>query len=102
MYSEQQAAADSVNVKGVFKPLNYIDAESKYGPITHLLASKDTLYVWQTNAFAKLSINERSLVKDENSNMIQLGQGGVLQRTDYLSQTNGMRESDHAAVGVDD
>lgn len=102
MYSEEQTAADSVNVKCVFKPLNYIDAESKYGPITHLLASKDTLYVWQTNAFAKLSINERSLVKDENSNMIQLGQGGVLQRTDYLSQTNGMREYDHAAVGIDD
>lgn len=101
LYSDEQQAADSINVKGVFKPLNYIDTETKYGPITHLLAIKDTLYVWQTGAFAKLSINERSLVKDENSNTIQLGQGGVLQRTDYLSQHYGMREYDHAAIGVD-
>ena len=66
------------------------------------MASKDVLYVWQTNAFAKLSINERSLVKDENSNTIQLGQGGVLQRVDYIDQVHGMREYDKAAVGVND
>jgi len=46
LYSDEQQAADFINVKGVFKPLNYIDAETKYGPITHMLAIKDTLYVW--------------------------------------------------------
>ena len=102
VYSEEQTAADSINNKGVFKALNYIDTESKYGPISHVMASKDVLYVWQTNAFAKLSINERSLVKDENSNTIQLGQGGVLQRVDYIDQVHGMREYDKAAVGVND
>jgi hypothetical protein len=58
----------------------------------------DILYFWQNTAFGKLSVNERSLVVDENSNTIQLGQGGVLQRTDYISTKYGMRPEDYSAI----
>ena len=66
-----------------------------------MLTAQDTLYFWQTKAFGKLSVNERSLVKDENSNLIQLGQGTVLQRFDYLSTKFGMRAQDMCKVNVD-
>ena len=59
--------------------------DTRYGDITDLLTIKDTLYFWQTYAFGKLSVNERSLVTDNNNNTVQLGQGGVLQRADYIS-----------------
>ena len=46
-------------------------------------------------------MNERSLVKDENSNAIQLGTGGVLNRYDYLSTRYGMRPDDRAAIAAE-
>lgn len=60
------------------------------------------MYFWQEVAFGKLSVNERSLVTDNNGEQIQLGQGGVLQRTDYLSTKYGMREQDYAAINTED
>jgi len=77
-YSEQKENGEAVDNWGLFKALNYVDANTKYGPITNLLTSKETLYFWQPSAFGKLSVNERSLITDENSNKIQLGTGGVL------------------------
>ena len=62
----------------MFKALDYIDVDTRYGQITNLLTSKDTIYFWQNQAFGRLSVNERSLVTDNNSNTVQLGQGGVL------------------------
>ena len=56
--------------------------------------------MWQKRAFGKLSVNERSLVTDENSNTVQLGEGGVLERVDYLDTTHGMREGDFAAITI--
>ena len=46
-------------------------------------------------------MNERSLVKDENSNTIQLGTGGVLQRTDYISTQYGMKDGDFSATSAE-
>lgn len=60
------------------------------------------MYFWQEVAFGKLSVNERSLVTDDNGEHIQLGQGGVLQRTDYISTKYGMREQDYSAVNTED
>lgn len=99
-YSQLKTNGESIDNWQIFKPVNFIDADTRYGQITNLLKSNDVLYYWQEQAFGKLSVNERSLVKDENSNTIQLGQGGVLQRTDYLSTQYGMREQDYAAIAV--
>ena len=101
-YSEQKENGEAVDNWGLFKALNYVDANTKYGPITNLLTSKETLYFWQPSAFGKLSVNERSLITDENSNKIQLGTGGVLQRTDYIDTNTGMSKDQYAAIGVGD
>jgi len=73
-----------------FSPLDYLDADSRFGDITCLTSVKDSIYCWQDRSFGKISVNERSLVKDNNSNMIQLGQGGVAQRIDYIDSVHGM------------
>ena len=100
-YSQLKTNGENIDNWQIFKPIDFIDTDSQYGPITHLLSSENTLYYWQENAFGKLSVNERSLVKDQNSNAIQLGTGGVLQRYDYLSIQYGMRQYDRAAVAAE-
>ena len=100
-YSQLKTNGELLNSWNIFKPIDYIDVNSAYGELTDMLTAQDTLYFWQTKAFGKLSVNERSLVKDENSNLIQLGQGTVLQRSDYLSTKFGMRAQDMCKVNVD-
>lgn len=100
-YSQLKTNGEFLNSWNIFKPIDYIDVNSVYGELTDLFTTQDTLYFWQTKAFGRLSVNERSLVKDENSNLIQLGQGTVLQRSDYLSTKFGMRAQDMCKVNVD-
>lgn len=97
-YSQLKTDGENIDNWQIFKPLDFIDVDSQYGQITNMLTSDNTLYYWQDKAFGKLSVNERSLVKDENSNAIQLGTGGVLNRYDYLSTRYGMRPNDRAAI----
>lgn len=100
-YSQLKTNGELLNSWNIFKPVDYIDVNPVYGELTDLFTTQDILYFWQTKAFGKLSVNERSLVKDENSNLIQLGQGTVLQRSDYLSTKFGMRAQDMCKVNVD-
>lgn len=100
-YSQLKTNGELLNSWNIFKPVDYIDVNPVYGELTDLFTTQDTLYFWQTKAFGKLSVNERLLVKDENSNLIQLGQGTVLQRSDYLSTKFGMRAQDMCKVNVD-
>lgn len=101
-YSQLKTNGEYVDKWSDFRALDYIDANTRYGKITHMLTNKDILYFWQSKAFGKLSVNERSLVTDNNNNTIQLGQGGVLQRTDYLSTYYGLREDDRSAISTKD
>lgn len=100
-YSELKTPGENIDNWQIFKSTNCIDCNSEYGSISDMYTFKDTLYVWQEKAFSKLSVNERSLVKDENSNTIQLGQGEVLQRVDYISTNYGMRLGDMCKVNAE-
>lgn len=100
-YSNLKTNGENIDSWQTFKPINFIDCNSKFGPITDLYTFKDTLYMWQKNAIAKLSVNERSLISDKNSNVIQLGQGDVLQRVDYISTNYGMRQYDMCKVNTE-
>lgn len=93
-YSQLKTNGENIDNWQIFKASNFIDVDTRYGDITDLLTIKDTLYFWQTYAFGKLSVNERSLVTDNNNNTVQLGQGGVLQRADYISTQFGMSPKD--------
>lgn len=100
-YSQLKTNGENIDNYQIFKPADFIDADSRYGDITELLSVDTNIYFWQTGAFGKLSVNERSLVTDNSGETIQLGQGGVLQRTDYLSTKYGMRKYDYSAISAD-
>ena len=101
-YSQLKTNGENIDNWQIFKASNFIDVDTKYGDITDLLTIKDTLYFWQTYAFGKLSVNERSLVTDNNNNTVQLGQGGVLQRADYISTQFGMNHKDMCKIYAND
>lgn len=73
----------------MFKFANYLDVDNQYGSITNLKAFKDRLYFWQDTALGIASVNERSLIQDNNVGSLTLGTGGILTRADYLTTTNG-------------
>lgn len=96
-YSNKKTDGEKIDNWTIIQTNNFIDCDSRYGAVTNMKSLRDTLYYWQTQAFGKLSVNERSLVVDNNNNTIQLGQGGVLQRTDYIDTTYGMRDQDYSS-----
>jgi hypothetical protein len=68
---------------------NFIDVDSTYGPITNMLLFNNELLFWQDKAFGQLSVNQRSLLQDNNPGALTLGTGGILDRFDYISNTCG-------------
>lgn len=101
-YSQLKTNGEAIDNWQIFKPADFIDADSKYGSITHLMSKNSSMYFWQNSAFGKLSVNERSLVTDNNGDTIQLGQGGVLNRVDYISSKYGMRNQDYCSTDTED
>ena len=72
-----------------FKTADYLDVDNQYGGITNLYVFKDRLFYFQNEAVGIASVNERSLITDENSNALVLGTGGILARFDYVTTING-------------
>jgi hypothetical protein len=100
-YSEVKNNGEFIDNFLIYKAAAFIDVDSKYGEITNLMTDRNTLYYWQDTACGKFSVNERSLINDQNSNTIMLGQSGILSRYDYLSTKYGMREKDFCAISAD-
>lgn len=100
-YSEPKENGEYIDNFVIFKPASFIDVDSKYGQITNLFTDKNILYYWQDHAFGKFSVNERSLINDQNGNTIMLGQAGILSRFDYISTKYGMRLYDFCATSAE-
>ncbi len=96
-FSELKSNGEFIDNFLIFKALSFIDVDSKYGQITEMYTDKNILYYWQDHAFGKFSVNERSLINDQNGNTIMLGQSGILSRYDYISTKYGMRLQDFCA-----
>ena len=100
-YSEVKNNGEFIDNFLIYKATSFIDVDSKYGEITNLMTDRNTLYYWQDTACGKFSVKERSLISDQNSNAIMLGQSGILSRYDYLSTKYGMRDKDFCAISAD-
>lgn len=74
-----------------FKPLNYLDVDTRYGAITNLRTFGNELIYWQENAVGKFSVHERTLITDNSNTPLMLGTGGALSRYDYLATVNGLK-----------
>lgn len=72
-----------------FKFANYLDVDSEYGQITNLKSFNNKLFYWQDNAVGVASVNERSLITDNNIAELTLGTGGILTRFDHVATLNG-------------
>lgn len=72
-----------------FKVANYLDVDSQWGGITNLVGFKDKLFFFQDTALGIASVNERSLITDNNIGQLTLGTGGILDRYDYITTSNG-------------
>lgn len=72
-----------------FKFANYLDVDGQYGQITNIKNINNKLYYWQDSAVGVASVNERSLITDNNMAELTLGTGGILARFDYITVLNG-------------
>lgn len=72
-----------------FKVADYLDVDNQWGDISNLKVFKDRLFYFQDTGVGIASVNERSLVTDDNANQLVLGTGGILSRYDYITNTNG-------------
>lgn len=81
-----------------FLAANYIDLDPAYGKLTGLKTFNNSLIFFQEKAFGLLQVNERTTITDNNSHQLLLGSGGVLDRYDYISTNNGMRDDMFAYV----
>lgn len=87
--SEQKTNNEITDNWTKFKFANYLDVDNQYGPITNLYIFNDKLYMFQYDAVSIASINNRSLITDNNSSALVLGTGGILDRYDYITINNG-------------
>lgn len=85
-----------------FKVANYLDVDSRFGSINQMKLFKNNLLFWQDDAFGTLSVNERSLITDNNIGSLTLGTGGILNRFDYVTTKNGLKRNQLKAVTQSD
>lgn len=87
--SELKTNNELINQWTKFKFANYLDVDSQYGEITNIKAFNNKLFFWQNTAVGIATVNERSLIVDNNIAELTLGTGGILTRFDYVATLNG-------------
>jgi hypothetical protein len=90
IYSQQKTNNEADDNWLIFKSANYLDVDSNFGEITGLELFRNKLIFWQRNATGVLSVNEQSIVQDEDGMNIILGNGDILSRYDYITTKYGM------------
>lgn len=104
LYSSPKRNNEVDDSYGIFTAADYLDVDTRYGPITGLFKFKNNLVFWQDTAFGYLPVLERTFMKSSNQNSstgeaeIVLGTGSVLKSFDYYTIENGMS---HRVINVD-
>jgi hypothetical protein len=81
-------------------PINeFIEVDSIYGPVNSIVNFNNKLFYLQDKAFGVLSINERSLIQDNNTAKLVLGTGGILDRYDYITLLCGTKDKFSVVMG---
>lgn len=96
--SELKTNNELIDSWGKFKFANYLDIDSKYGKLTNLVVFKNKLYFFQDTAVGVASVNDRSLITDNNPGELVLGTGGILTRYDYILTKNGNSKSNDKSI----
>ena len=101
-YSQKKQNNELIDNWTSFKAIDYLDVDSRYGQITGLKLFKDKLIFLQENGAGVLSINDRIILKDQESANIIVGNGGVLDRYDYFTTIYGMKPDQHVVEATND
>lgn len=87
--SETKIDGELIDSWREFKTSNILDVEGSYGPINKVINFQDKMYFYQDRAFGIASINERSVISDQNGVQLTLGTGDVLDDFRYISTVTG-------------
>lgn len=101
-YSQKKQNNELIDNWTSFKTIDYLDVDSRYGQITGLKLFKDKLIFLQENGAGVLSVNDRIILKDQESANIIVGNGGVLDRYDYFTTIYGMKPDQHVIEASND
>lgn len=88
-YSGTKTANEITDSWTQFKVGDYLDVDSSHGDITNLKNFNGQLLFMQKDAVGVAAVNDRSLISDNNLSPLVLGTGGVLDRYDYVTTSNG-------------
>jgi len=70
-------------------PNEVMDLNGKYGPINSIVSFNDTIYAFQDEAIASISINPRVQVQGSDGIGLELGTGGILYDYNYITTKSG-------------
>lgn len=87
--SEKKLDGEFYDSWKVFLSNNYSEVDGMYGPINKISTIRDTFYYYQDIAFGAASINDRSVITDEDGIKLNLGSGGILDDYKYISRNTG-------------
>jgi len=87
--SDAKINGETVDSWSKFRTNNYLDVDTKYGPINRLLNLNDEIYYLQDRGFGKFLINERALVVASDGVSTELGTGQGLRDYGYISTKHG-------------
>ncbi len=82
---------EAVDSWRTFKPEDYIEVDSQYGPINIIFPHRNRLFFIQDKATGIYQTNEKALVQDAEGGELLLGTGGLKQRFDYISNKIGSK-----------
>lgn len=88
-YSGTKTANEITDSWTSFKVGDYLDVDSIHGDITNLKQFNNQLLFMQKGAVGIAAVRDRSLITDNNQAPLVLGTGGVLDRYDYITTSNG-------------
>ena len=84
-----------------FKFNNYLDVDGRFDAITKIITFKNNLFFFQPTAVGIASVNQRSLIQDNQPGQLVLGTAGILSRYDYITDKSGS-ENYHSIITSDD
>lgn len=96
VFSNKKENDEQVDSWVKFQPANYLDVDTRFGEITNMRLFKNKLLFWQKHSFGSFQVLEQVTMQSQQSTDIILGTGGVLDRYDYISTTNGMAPNDYS------
>lgn len=96
-YSSPKTNGELIDSWLYFAQNNCMDVDTRYGKITNMRLFKDKLMFWQEHGTGVLSVNERTILNDDESHNIIVGTGDVLSRYDYISTVYGMKPNQYNA-----